>query len=944
MLLMKVISGMIRRPAARYGRLGHRPTQGRQRLCRLRLEVLEDRLPPGDILLGAALGSSWLGLSFWADSDSRALAIADPGALSSTCSETPADRLSTPDASRLVALPAALLPGQRSQSMSQGENTSGLTSQASAEPPAADLLGGDGLQALALFADPVQDLGGLRKGRPPFTRAAEDTSLAVAGGGFGSLIAAMQVFANGSGTAQPLAMAANTIVNADPMNYIGTPSPVSRSSHEARQITTDPESSTPLDTKSGKVHALFNLDTPQGGPFPSDRFSAKDQTQNTNRRVNLPLPDPVTHPSDYQDTQVLNTLDGFSLQPRLSVPFDGSIDVNTVSSQTVLLVGLGDTLQPREHRGEVVGINQVVWDVAMTTLHAESDELLAQHTRYALIVTDGIHDAQGNPVEATREFRHFRQTVQGEYKDELLDAIQAARRLGVRERYIVTASVFTTQSATAILEKIRDQIHATTPAPADFNLGPNNERTVLPLDEVAGITWNQQTRDNPPVFNPVGLNLSLLQIYPGSVAQIAFGKYLSPDYRAPDLFFPTVSTRTGVPEVQAVNEIYFNLYLPVGNMPAAGWPVAIFGHGISNDKNTTSLTVASSLAAQGVATIAVNYLGHGFGPLGTLTVNQTGGDTMTFPAGGRGQPDNNGMISSNAGSGGDATRQMAADLMQLVREIEVGMDVDGDGTPDLDPSRIYYFGNSAGGIYGTPLVAVEPDVHAAVLSSTGGVAHLTPSTRNGASLANRVPPLINSPGIVAIEGVPVPAPYYNENSPLRNGAVLTVQLADGTSQAIRSPVVNTVTGADGIQEVRANQEWIAQARGNPDVYAPHLRKEPLPGVSAKSVIIMYGKGDQTVPNPVETAVVRAGDLSDRTTFFRNDLAFAEDPTVPRNPHAILAAIDYPNPLVMKVARGEQQQIATFFASNGTAIIHPEPARFFEVPIQRPLPEELNFIP
>src|SRR5207245_1228949 len=106
----------------------------------------------------------------------------------------------------------------------------------------------------------------------------------------------------------------------------------------------------------------------------------------------MPLPDPATHRSDYEDTLVLNTLDGFNLQPRLSIPFDGPIDLNTVSSKTVFLVSLGDTLPGGDKGGKVVGINQVVWDVATNTLHAKSDELLAQHTRYALIVTNAIHD------------------------------------------------------------------------------------------------------------------------------------------------------------------------------------------------------------------------------------------------------------------------------------------------------------------------------------------------------------------------------------------------------------------------------------------------------------------------------------------------------------------------------------------------------------------------
>ena len=44
-----------------------------------------------------------------------------------------------------------------------------------------------------------------------------------------------------------------------------------------------------------------------------------------------------------------------------------------------------------------------------------------------------------------------------------------------------------------------------------------------------------------------------------------------------------------------------------------------------------------------------------------------------------------------------------------------------------------------------------------------------------------------------------------------------------------------------------------------------------------------------------------------------------------------------------VALGTQQQIGTFLASDGTMVIHPEPAQFFEVPIMSP-PEDLNFIP
>ena len=83
----------------------------------------------------------------------------------------------------------------------------------------------------------------------------------------------------------------------------------------------------------------------------------------------------------------------------------------------------------------------------------------------------------------------------------------------------------------------------------------------------------------------------------------------------------------------------------------------------------------------------------------------------------------------------DGHRQTVVDLMQLVRVIEVGMDVDGDTAPDLDPSRIYYFGQSLGGIYGTIFLAVEPNVHVGVPNVPGGadieILRLSPVFRLG---------------------------------------------------------------------------------------------------------------------------------------------------------------------------------------------------------------------
>lgn len=178
------------------------------------------------------------------------------------------------------------------------------------------------------------------------------------------------------------------------------------------------------------------------------------------------------------------------------------------------------------------------------------------------------------------------------------------------------------------------------------------------------------------------------------------------------------------------------------------------------------------------------------------------------------------------------------------------------------------------------------------------------------------------PSLINVGGI-----TFNENMPLRN----------------QPPVINNVPGAIEIQEVLENTEWVSQS-GNPVAYAPHIRKDPLEDMPAKSVIIQFARGDQTVPNPTTTAILRAGDLADRATFFRNDLAFAANPVgVPKNPHTFLTRINVP--AVAGIALGAQQQIAVFFASDGASVIDPDgPGPLFEVPIIPPLPEDLAFIP
>jgi hypothetical protein len=593
----------------------------------------------------------------------------------------------------------------------------------------------------------------------------------------------------------------------------------------------------------------------------------------------------------------------------------------------------------------LVGINQIVWDPFTQTLYVETDELLAQHTRYALIVTHGLRDASGRPVEASEAFRRFRQTVRGEYKDVLLQAVHAARRLGIREPDIVVASVYTTQSITSVMERIREQIKNGTPAPATFQLGPNGERAVFNLADVTTIEWSRHTQVSPPGFSPpLPIDLAILRYIPNAVGAIAYGVYASPEYRVQGEYIPAVGTLTETPRAQGYSTLYFTLFLPSGPRPEAGWPVAIVGTG--GDQHFATGAVTAMLASHGIATIGINVAGSGFGPLGTLAIKLTSGSSLVIPDAGRGIDQNGDNIIGVAEGASaaaprtwtigvrDSNRQNAIDLLQLVRVIEVGMDVNGDGSPDLDPSRIFYFGNSAGAMYGAVFLALEPSIYAAAEGVPGALSpehgRWAPGRRAnffGPQLRDRVPSLLNAPGITTIDGIPINPPHFNENKPLRD----------------QPPVTNTVEGAIDIQNAMELHEWGQQSGQSPVPWARYLREAPLPGLWPKSLLILFGRGDQNAINPGTSAILRAGRLADRTVHYRHDLAVAEDSTIPRNPHFFITSPTSPNALFRSIAQGLQRQIATFFASDGTVVVHPEPARFFEVPVVGPLPEDLNYI-
>jgi hypothetical protein len=141
----------------------------------------------------------------------------------------------------------------------------------------------------------------------------------------------------------------------------------------------------------------------------------------------------------------------------LSIPFTGPIDLSTAQGSNIFLIGLGDVLREGApscslpnfgededdddgasiipHAGSVVGIDESVWDPTTNTLYTRAAELLGQHTRYVLLVTRGVKDANGNPIKPSKAF--MRAISDEVYEDEapadpLVDAYKETLRKAVR--------------------------------------------------------------------------------------------------------------------------------------------------------------------------------------------------------------------------------------------------------------------------------------------------------------------------------------------------------------------------------------------------------------------------------------------------------------------------------------------------------------------------------
>ncbi len=667
------------------------------------------------------------------------------------------------------------------------------------------------------------------------------------------------------------------------------------------------------------------------GPFPSDALTVPDSSQSTGLRVNLP-PSEASCTAESSpvcsNTSLLNQLNGFSINPRLMVCFSATINPATLLSG-VGLISLKD--------GSVMSVAQVIFDPISHCAFAKPANVLNQASSYLLLVGNSILDSHNLPVASSPAFQACETGEEGGYCAQLGSALKGRAAPGGGT--IVAASLFTTMQATAWLESARrfaDSLPSiVVPAglPSTFSIAGLKHFTWVPDD--GGLP-----------LQPIPLTAL------SNVEAVSFGLYLSPNY------LQAASISTGPSSPLSFNIVSYHVFTPAVKKPGAKIPVVIYGHGLGDNQFGAPTYIASTLAANGFATLAIELPGHGFGPGGFVNLTSSNGTISTVFTPGRGIPQSpgatigstDGCIAFGVIGVRDCGRQAAVDFAAIVHAI---VSTQGLGL-NLDPSRIYYVGQSFGSTIGTLFTAVEPAVPAAVLNGDGGTStDVARLAITGRPLALAFLSTLNDPLLFNVLALNAPPEEYFHD-----------QFNDNYVFKGQSPVTNEVRGAMAIQAAFEAPDWLGML-GDPLAFAPHLQNAPLSGVPAKKTLFQFGFGDLEVPNPTESSVVEAAGGQESTTFLHFEVAAGlqpgllgvEDPAspgLPILPHRVLS-----NPTIftpgyqaeLSLAFAEQQQVAHFFASNGSKITDPNqyltvpftPSdRVFETPLNS-LPEDLNFL-
>lgn len=474
----------------------------------------------------------------------------------------------------------------------------------------------------------------------------------------------------------------------------------------------------------------------------------------------------------------LNRVNGFGVAPAVDFELTAAIDPRTATPDTVRVyeIDTGRQLRAAAVRvlpteGSAPCLSAVVSESCRRVLVtlAEAELPLRPKGRYAVVVEKGLRTLDGTPPRAML-MGHFvgaknPLVEQGRSQIAALSLEDAERLEGVRaevaplldklgREHLIAAWPFTTLDPEPDLRAA-----AGLPDQAGLDPHPAILRDTEVRPGLLGLPSKSEIDAFDEMFPPLVEDV-VGTVYVPRVRGVR--RILEGTIAVPSTLDPTTRARRS-DGAWAREDIRFVMTLPERPQAGGKVPVVMFGHGLVTDRRFV-LMIAGKLAQQGFAAIAFDFPFHG---LRTRCTDKTlaaipnffpedvrkltpllKDDILSMPACGSGSTCNasgrcathDGVVTEYATipmtdmpvAGGsalidvedlphisDRMRQALVDMSAVRRSLRLGDWAKLTGGIELERQRVYYTGQSLGGILGAVFVAVTDDVERAVLNVPG---------------------------------------------------------------------------------------------------------------------------------------------------------------------------------------------------------------------------------
>jgi hypothetical protein len=423
-------------------------------------------------------------------------------------------------------------------------------------------------------------------------------------------------------------------------------------------------------------------------PFPSSIYEVDDATTATGRRVDIPkgaLPTNIDGIAIEPD--MWNTLDGFSSAAPMVVAFDSGIDGANLVSYTNYAASLTDAsptvlidLETGELLPHFAELDVRAADTpGSQALYIRPSKLLAGSHHYAVAIKKTLKAKGGGELVVPEGFQALvddektshplLEKVRPRYKD-IFTALAAK---GIQKEDLVTAWDFTTRSR----ETVRaDLVNARDAAlPLMGTMGGS-------LTYTSTMTAQGDTRFAARYDGEFDAPLFLSQILPGPGVKL-------------------LRDSAGKPKPNGLYKVPFTAIVPQCALTSATpVPILIYGHGLLGDATQVASSGTRNAAAEGCY-VAIGTDMRGMAdvdvPGVALALNDANSGGLIFDVLVQGMVNHVALVQIARGP-------MANTLFQKT-----------GGGSLVDPTKVYYYGISQGGIMGTTVCGLDPVITRCVL-------------------------------------------------------------------------------------------------------------------------------------------------------------------------------------------------------------------------------------